>query len=227
MFRQLRESIGGELPLLLRAFDWDEIRAEVEDEARAQIAIIGRGDVGKSTLFNWLKGWDASPVATKLPGSPDELQRFDTSLNIVEEDFGHLKLVTLPEVVPDSSLLFSWPTVQMAHLLLFMLDGAVGLTPTDFRWFCRLRASGKPIVVALNKMDTLDDVDAAVDDVSRKLATSVIPISALEGTNIIEQLFPAIVDAHPQLAVALGREVENLSPLMAARSPSARCLARS
>jgi len=58
----------------------------------------------------------------------------------------------------------------------------------------------------LNKIDLIKrDLSDVVDDVERKLGTTVIPISAKTGAGVGERLIPAIVESHPWMTVALGR----------------------
>jgi uncharacterized protein (DUF697 family) len=76
----------------------------------------------------------------------------------------------------------------------------------------------RPVVVALNKVDILGrDSEKVVADASARLGVPVIPISAKKGTNIAEKLMPALVDALPDLAVALGRQLPALRRSMAKR----------
>jgi uncharacterized protein (DUF697 family) len=77
----------------------------------------------------------------------------------------------------------------------------------DYALLQRLRDLGKPVVVALNKIDLLKEGrDAVIADARDKLGEpALIPISAKRGTNIAQLLLPRITDAHPDLAVALGR----------------------
>ncbi len=63
-------------------------------------------------------------------------------------------------------------------------------------------------MVALNKIDLLGrNSQKVANDASARLGVPVIPISAKKGTNVAEKLVPALVDALPDLAVALGREL--------------------
>jgi uncharacterized protein (DUF697 family) len=87
-----------------------------------------------------------------------------------------------------------------------VLDGAAGLHQSDYDLYESLRATHVPLVVALNKIDLIKrDLSAALDDIERKLGTTVIPISAKTGAGVAERLIPAIVESHPWMAVALGR----------------------
>jgi uncharacterized protein (DUF697 family) len=73
-------------------------------------------------------------------------------------------------------------------------------------------------MVLLNKVDQLDgDVDALLAELERRLAASVLPVSARDGFGIESLLLPRILDAHPALILALGRELPSLRHSAAAR----------
>ena len=89
---------------------------------------------------------------------------------------------------------------------MLVLDGSAGLHQSDYDLYEALRAVRVPLVVTLNKIDLIKhDLPAVLDDIERKMGTTVIPISAKTGTGVAERLVPAIVEAHPWMAVALGR----------------------
>lgn len=101
-------------------------------------------------------------------------------------------------------------------LVVYLLDGAAGTRADDFRWLAALRAGGRPLIVALNKIDLLD-TPAAVAAQAQKLGMPVIPISAHTGANVEECLLPAMLDAAPRLAVPLGLELLALRRVAARR----------
>jgi uncharacterized protein (DUF697 family) len=87
-----------------------------------------------------------------------------------------------------------------------VLDASAGLRQSDYDLYEALRAAGVPLVVALNKIDLIKrDLRPALEDVERKLSRTVIPISAKTGAGVGDKLLPAIVEAHPWMAIALGR----------------------
>src|SRR5690606_37824590 len=102
-------------------------------------------------------------------------------------------------------------------LVIYLVDGCRGVQPADFRWVSRLRAAGRPLVVALNKWDQVAEPAAMLQDAERRLGMPVIPISAHTGENVEERLLPALLNAAPKLAVPLGREIATLRRLAAPR----------
>jgi small GTP-binding protein len=184
---------------LLGALDWDKLSLKVEEEAHARLAIVGPVNSGKSTLFNLIKGRKVSAVKA-VPG---------TTKGLVMEDIGPFILVDTPgfgEVGGVDRAEIARSAAEGADVAVLVLDGAAGLHQSDYDLYESLRATHVPLVVALNKIDLIKrDLSAALDDIERKLGTTVIPISAKTGAGVAERLIPAIVESHPWMAVALGR----------------------
>ncbi len=184
---------------LLQSLDWDKLSLDVEQEAHARLAIVGPVNSGKSTLFNRIKGRKVSAVKA-VPGTTREL---------VTEEVGPFILVDTPgfgEVGGVDRAAIARAAVEEADLVVLVLDGAAGLHQSDYDLYESLRATQAGLVVALNKIDLIKrDLPAVLDDIERKLGTTVIPISARTGAGVGDRLLPAIVEAHPWMTVALGR----------------------
>jgi len=186
---------------LLKALDWDRLSLAVQREAGARLAIVGPVNSGKSTLFNLIKGRKASAV-TAVPGA---------TRGVIEERIGPFILVDTPgfgEVGGVDRAEIARSAAEQADVVVLLLDAAAGLHQSDYEIYQSLRGTGKPLVVALNKVDLVKRDQAAVlDDLDRKLGRDVIPISAKTGAGVAERLIPAVVSAHPWMVVALGREL--------------------
>jgi GTPase len=183
-------------------------RGEASSEAETvAVAIVGRPNVGKSTLFNRLTG-DERAVVHDLPGTTR-----DTIDTVVETDLGPLRLVDtagmrrrsrIDEGTEYYSLVRALQAVDEADVALLVIDATEGVTGQDQRLAERIDAAGSPIVIMLNKWDLLD-ADARADlrwQVSDKLRfvgdVPVLPISALSGKGV-HKLYPALeasVDAY-------------------------------
>ena len=127
------------------------------------IALVGRPNVGKSTLFNVLTGTRDAIVAD-VPGLTRDRQ------------YGFGKVGPVPYVVIDTGGLVENPVgieaqmraqteraVEEADRLVFLVDARAGLTPQDHFVLRELRRSGKPVTLALNKSEGLDSDTAAID----------------------------------------------------------------
>jgi small GTP-binding protein len=184
---------------LFQALDWDRLSFDVEEEAHARLAIVGPVNSGKSTLFNLIKGRKVSAVKA-LPG---------TTKGLVTEDVGPFVLVDTPgfgEVGGVDRAALARAAAEEADLAVLVLDGSAGLHQSDYDLYESLRATHVPLVVALNKIDLIKrDLSVVLDDIERKLGTTVVPISAKTGAGVAERLLPGIVESHPWMAVTLGR----------------------
>ncbi len=127
------------------------------------VALVGRPNVGKSTLFNVLTGTRDAIVAD-VPGLTRDRQ------------YGFGRLGPVPCVVVDTGGLVENPrgietqmreqterAVAEADHLVFVVDARAGLTPQDHFVARELRRCGKPVTVALNKAEGLDTEIAAAD----------------------------------------------------------------
>lgn len=203
-------------------FDWEEAREGVNRESRARILLLGMHRAGKSTLLNRLRGWVLSPPTPAVAGVPGE----DGRQGSIIEDFGLFCLADLPETTAgdeagvDLSLdgLDLFDLASAADLLVYLLDGTTGVRACDYRWIGRLRRVGTPLLVTLNKSDLIgDEIANPLPEIEERLATSVLPISALHGANVMDRLLPRMVDACPSLAVPLGRELRGFRHQAAGR----------
>jgi small GTP-binding protein len=189
-----------EIRRLFDALDWAQISHQVEEESRTRVAIVGPVNSGKSTLFNTLKGREVSPVAA-VPG---------TTCTLHHERWGPFTLTDTPgfgEVDGVDRASIALEGVRAANVILVVLDAVAGVRQADWTLLQQLQATGKPLVVALNKIDLVkNDLDAVVADARDKLGEpNLVPISAKQGTNVDSLLMPRLIDAHPALAVAMGR----------------------
>src|SRR4029077_358855 len=127
------------------------------------IALVGRPNVGKSTLFNVLTGTRDAIVAD-VPGLTRDRQ------------YGYGRVGPMPYVVIDTGGLVENPVgieaqmraqteraVEEADRLVFLVDARSGLTPEDHFVLRELRRSGKPVTLALNKAEGLDSEIAGID----------------------------------------------------------------
>jgi small GTP-binding protein len=194
---------------IMRQLDWDQIRTGIEKEALAKLAIVGPVNAGKSTLFNLLEGKDHSEVGP-IPGTTKvPIQRSIGPFMLVDTPgFGEVGGVDRADIAARSA--------AGADAVLLMLDASAGLRQGDADLLAYLTSLRRPVVVALNKIDILGkDYMRVVQDAQARLGVPVIPVSAKKGTNVAEQLVPALIDALPDLAIALGRELPALRRIAA------------
>ena len=142
------------------------------------VAIVGRPNVGKSTLFNRIIGRRKAIVADE-PGVTRDLNFGDAeelgrAFTVV--DTGGFETDTTDEIlkqVRDQARL----AIEDSDVIVFLMDGRVGPTPQDRDLVDMLRRSGKPVLYAVNKLDT-DRLDAGAAEFYGLGIGQVLPISA-------------------------------------------------
>ena len=118
------------------------------------IAIVGRPNVGKSTLFNRLVGRQAA-VVTDIPGTTRDRISLDARWHersfIVVDTGGleHESLTPMTELMTAQAEM----AIEGADAIIFLTDVQDGLTPVDAEIGARLRQSDKPVALAVNKAD--------------------------------------------------------------------------
>jgi GTP-binding protein len=167
------------------------------------VAIVGRPNVGKSTLFNRMIG-DERAVVHDMPGTTRDA--IDT---VVETDEGPIRFVDtagmrrrsrIGEGTEYYSLVRALQAVDRSDVALLVIDATEGITAQDQRLAERIDAAGCPIVILLNKWETLDadEREVVTREVGRKLhftANSVVlKVSALTGKGV-HRLLPALGEA--------------------------------
>ncbi len=176
---------------------------EDDEERIFAVSIVGRPNVGKSTLFNRLIGEDRSVVHDRAGTTRDAI---DT---IVETPGGPIRFVDtagmrrkarVDEETEYYSLVRALRAVDESDVALLVIDATIGVTAQDQRLAERVDAAGCPIVVLLNKWELLDAEERrdTMRTLERKLhfigESPVLRISALTGKSV-QKLWPALEEA--------------------------------
>ncbi len=181
----------------------------VGDARPPRVAIVGRPNVGKSTLFNRLVGEDRA-VVHDLPGTTrdaiDTLVETPDGPMVFIDTAGMRRRARIDDAAEYYSLVRALRAIDDADIALMVIDAVEGVTGQDQRLAERVDAAGCPIVVLLNKWELVDDPDRRLDiqnELNRKLAflgdAPVLKISALTGKGVHKlrpELQEAIVQYH-------------------------------
>jgi len=187
--------------------EWLEEFSTIEEGPPPRVAIVGRPNVGKSTLFNRLVGEDRS-VVHDMPGTTrdaiDTLVETEDGPIVFVDTAGMRKRGRIDDSAEYYSLVRALRAIDDADIALLVIDAEDGVTGQDQRLAERVDAAGCPVVVLLNKWEKIDDAEARVKieaDARRKLAflgdLPVVKISALTGKGV-HKLRPLLQDAIEQ-----------------------------
>ncbi len=154
------------------------------------VALVGRPNVGKSTLFNRLIG-QRRAIVEDTPGTTRDRLYGDAEWNGVPftvVDTGGLEIADRERPLASASACFLQEIRQQAELaiaeadvIVMLVDAIDGLTPADEDVADVLRRTAKPVLVAANKADSEARRQAALEFYALGLG-EVFPISALHGT---------------------------------------------
>jgi GTP-binding protein len=162
-----------------------------------RVAIVGRPNVGKSTLFNRL-----TRTRKALVGDEPGITR-DRLFHTVQWENRCFELVDTGGILPGvreaiSEKVFEQAAVAVssANLVLLLVDARAGVTPLDEEVANYLRVSGTEFWVVANKVD-VPAVEAAVPEFSKLGAPRILPVSAEHGAGV-DDLLEAIGERVPE-----------------------------
>lgn len=199
------------------------------DETTIKLAIIGRPNVGKSTLINRMLG-EERVIVYDQPGTTRDsifipLERQDKHYTLIDTA-GIRRRGKIFETTEKFSVVKTLQAIEAANVILFVMDAREGVTDQDLRLLGFVLNSGKALVIAVNKWDGMSasDRDKTRTTLDRRLDflsfVRVHTISALHGTGV-GNLFTAINEAYtsankklstPQLTKILRQALETHTP---------------
>lgn len=150
------------------------------------VAIVGRPNVGKSSLFNWLAG---RRIAIVDPTAGVTRDRISTLVPIDSRfvdlvDTGGIGVADVDNLTEDIERQIA-AALNLAHVILFVVDGRAGVMGLDEEVARRLRHINKPIVCVANKCDT-DTVDPQAAEFYKLGFGKVVCVSAQQNRNRAE-----------------------------------------
>jgi GTP-binding protein len=191
--------------------DIDE-EEEAERDQRIKMAIIGRPNVGKSTLVNRLLGEDRV-VVFDMPGTTRDsiyidYERNETPYTIIDTA-GVRRRKNVKETVEKFSIIKTLQAVQDANVVVVVMDAREGLVDQDLHMLGFAIENGRGLVIAINKWDGLDDYQRGriKSDIERRLRfanyADIHFISALHGSGV-GVLYKSIDEAYRSATARFG-----------------------
>ena len=152
------------------------------------IAIVGRPNVGKSALFNRLVGRRIAIVHDQPGVTRDrvsaEAEWRGRSFTLVDTGgIGLLRREKADDVISRAALSQVELAIEAANVILLVVNVQEGIVPLDREVAERLRRSGKPVLVVVNKVDT-DRAEPSVLEFTQLGFDKILPVSAIHGAGI-------------------------------------------
>jgi GTP-binding protein len=169
------------------------------------VAIVGRPNVGKSSLFNWLAGRRIAIVDSTAGVTRDRVSTPVTLGDRAVElmDTGGIGIEDADNLTADVERQIRL-AIEQAQVILFVVDIRAGVVPLDDDVSRRLHETGKPVVLVANKCDT-PELEAHAAEFFRLGFDPVLPVSAMHNRGrdrlaelVEERLPPAVDEAAPE-----------------------------
>lgn len=196
----------GEAVTLSAASDTDAEADSPSDAGPLKLAIVGRPNVGKSTLVNRLMGADRlltgpepgitrDAVAVRLEADGREIELVDTA--------GLRRRARVTDRLERLSVNDTLNAVRLAEVVAVVVDGAIGMEKQDLGIASMAVEEGRASLIVVNKWDLVDDGRGTMARLRERLGDSlpqakgieIVPVSALTGKRL-ENLLPAVFSVH-------------------------------
>lgn len=171
-------------------------------EEEPRFAIVGRPNVGKSSLFNRLVGEEraiVSDVAGTTRDALDSVVSWPGIGSVRFVDTAGMRRGTKVRGVEYYSVLRAAEAIDRAHVAVLVLDATAGLTVEDKKIANRVMEAGRALLVVANRWDLIEDRDATFKRLGDELAVyaraEVVRTSALTGLGV-PRLPPILMDLH-------------------------------
>ena len=196
------------------------------------IAIVGRPNVGKSALFNRIVGRRIAIVHDQPGVTRDrvsaEAEWHGRRFTLVDTGgIGLLRGEKAGDVIVKAALAQVELAIEAAQVIILVVNVQEGLAPLDREAAARLRRSGKPVLVAVNKVDT-DKAESGAAEFTQLGFTRFFSVSAIHGEGIeplmtaalAELGSPDLASAEPEPMVSAATETgETSAPVTRPSSP--------
>ena len=224
-----RLGIGDLLDEVVKHFDSEQM--EEEEDERPRIAVVGKPNVGKSSIINKLVGENrviVSDIAGTTRDAVDTEVIHEGTPYVFIDTAGLRRKSKIKEELERYSIIRTVSAVERADVVVVVIDATEGVTEQDAKIAGIAHERGKGIIVAVNKWDAIEKTDKTIYEYTRKIKEilSFIPyaeflfISAATGQRLTK-LFEMIdvVRQNQNLRVATGVLNEIMTEAVAMQQP--------
>ena len=184
-----------------------------EDDDRIQVAIIGKPNVGKSSLTNKILGQQRTIVSNVAGTTRDAIDSYfenETGKYVFIDTAGMRKKSKVDEAIERYSVLRAQMAIERADVCLILIDAQEGVTEQDTKVAGMAHEAGKASIIVVNKWDLIEKdgktMDKMREDIRRDLGymtyAPILFISAMTGQRV-ERLFELIQYVNNQAATRI------------------------
>ncbi len=192
---------------------------EEEDEDVIKVAIIGKPNVGKSSLVNRLLGEERVIVSDMAGTTRDAIDNYfenDKGKYLFIDTAGMRRKSRVDDRVEKFSVLRATLAIERCDVCLILIDGTEGVTEQDTKVAGLAHEAGKACIIVVNKWDIVEKDDKTMDkmckDIRRDLAymdyAPILFLSALTGSRV-DRIFDAINDVSNQASMRISTGMLN------------------
>ncbi len=141
-----------------------------------RISIVGRPNVGKSTLFNAIAGKNIMITSDIAGTTRDAITlscNFEGNNFLLEDTAGLRKKTNVIEKVEKQSVVHTLRSIRFANVVILVVDATQGLEKQDLNIASQVVEEGRALVIAVNKWDLVTDQSRTKDDIKDKLEVSL------------------------------------------------------
>ncbi len=196
-----------------------ETDEEEEDEDVVKVAIIGKPNVGKSSLVNRILGQERVIVSDMAGTTRDAIDNYFENKDgkyLFIDTAGMRRKSRVDDRVEKFSVLRATMAIERSDVCLILLDANEGVTEQDTKVAGLAHEAGKACIIVVNKWDAVEKDDRTMDnmvkDIRRDLAymdyAPIVFLSALTGSRV-DKLFSTINDVNAQASMRISTGMLN------------------
>lgn len=221
--------MGDMLDEVVKLFNKEDMREE--DDERPRIAIVGKPNVGKSSMINKLLG-ENRVIVSDIPGTTRDA--IDTIITHNDKEYvfidtaGLRRKSKIKEDLERYSIIRTVAAVERADVVIMVIDAVEGVTEQDAKIAGIAHERGKGVIIAVNKWDAIEKNDKTIYEYTKKVEdilsymsyAEIIFISALTGQrmNKMFDVIEVVIQNHA-LRVGTGVLNEIMSEAIALQQP--------
>ena len=207
------------------------LKLESEDDDRPRIAIVGKPNVGKSSIINKLTG-ESRVIVSNIAGTTRDAIDTDVKWNGREYVFidtaGLRRKSKVKEEIEKYSIIRTVTAVERADVVVIVIDAIEGVTEQDAKIAGIAHENGKGVIIAVNKWDAIEKNDKTVYEYSNKVRqilsfmpyAEIMFISALTGQRLYKlfDMIDFVIENH-SMRVETGILNEIMAEAVAMQQP--------